>query len=907
MIYNLESTKRDRNLSDIFYSVSQQSDPRVLQEGIGAHMQLLKDPVLTRLNMEGGTLQDLTNFAYRNTAVTGYLLNKIMADLEGAADAKTGPGSPPKDCILKVSIAIDHFKPTKDEVQVGPRHMTETFTEDYSLKSLKTNMKLVYGAEFDVIVKMQFRSRDPTDLRSHMTLTYVGRVEINATLSVPQTQEMWQPKPYEQQKEFYVGAALNVQDNSAMRTNAEFQEVFQITGMPRHNKSVEAVERALGALANSVDFVVQYLGQLSIPLRQAAQYTTSIAIPWGPVREVASPPELSAGRDVGSRADYQLIGETLGNALDQFHSDAITNKPKFGRLGDLVHVLRVLKAYAGHLTSCYASIDHYMLRAFWKSVGDHNKVFANFATLDPLLNKVATCLARDANITMNSCQIDAPGCSVGVKVRIPSETAFEQLMGIPYTDNNFDGTLTFAAGSKPIPVQGAYTRQVFVLPTESDGGPRPTLQVSAKSMFRTPPVVVVIGTHDGSNTRAKTAFLLLDAWCMKLDINVSAVPSNKEFKSQMTMLPPEMESFAKAIRACDLAESGLDLLIIPLRPILASQLGIQEEDLFGEVDWLTQLVNLMRGGTSLHAIAQSETERRPTEDGEFVEVPSSKTSLEKINAMKAMTERLMNEMYKEGEVDWRGYKPPEKPSEKKKPAPILRGGMGGAPAYRSLAAADDGAVPAYRGLAAADDDDVPASRYNFMGAVAPREEPEPQADMEEPADMEVGDGQAEVSGATKGGDDAAVEEVEQLMKGLKADDTDKNFMKKMMDHCEKGLKNTESVLGATLSIPNVTENCKFAKGKLPDNNFFKDFVAPAADAKWDTRANLDLASTGIQRMLLAHAALGKPVQMTRLSVFGVCVAWETNLLTGMMAGTTKDPTQNIVNVMQHLSKLQQKL
>ena len=71
MIYDLESTKRDRNLSDIFYSVTQQSDPRVLQEGIGAHMQLLKDPVLTRLNMEGGTLQDLTNFAYRNTAVTG--------------------------------------------------------------------------------------------------------------------------------------------------------------------------------------------------------------------------------------------------------------------------------------------------------------------------------------------------------------------------------------------------------------------------------------------------------------------------------------------------------------------------------------------------------------------------------------------------------------------------------------------------------------------------------------------------------------------------------------------------------------------------------------------------------------------------------------------------------------------
>ena len=115
------------------------------------------------------------------------------------------------------------------------------------------------------------------------------------------------------------------------------------------------------------------------------------------------------------------------------------------------------------------------------------------------------------------------------------------------------------------------------------------------------------------------------------------------------------------------------------------------------------------------------------------------------------------------------------------------------------------------------------------------------------------------------------------------------------------------MLGATLSIPNVAENCKFAKGKMPDNEHFKDFVAPDAKSKWDTRANLDLASTGIQRMLLAHAALGKPVQMTRLSVFGVCVAWETNLLTGMMAGTTKDPTQNIVNVMQHLSKLQQKL
>ena len=139
------------------------------------------------------------------------------------------------------------------------------------------------------------------------------------------------------------------------------------------------------------------------------------------------------------------------------------------------------------------------------------------------------------------------------------------------------------------------------------------------------------------------------------------------------------------------------------------------------------------------------------------------------------------------------------------------------------------------------------------------------------------------------------------VKNLKTDDRD--FMRAVLKRCATRLSNSEAVLGAVLTIPNCATQCKFAKGKVPDNITQTDFIAPGADDTWCVRPNLDAASKTIRRMLAAHAKLGGTVPTTRLTVFGVFVEWETNLLSGLM-GNSKNPTKIIAETISTLAPLQ---
>ena len=384
--------------------------------------------------------------------------------------------------------------------------------------------------------------------------------------------------------------------------------------------------------------------------------------------------------------------------------------------------LLLLKNYATHFQECFASIDHYMVRAFMKGIGDHNAMlFENRAPLDPLLNKIAMFQAGRAGIEMSKAGIDITGCSVEVQVRLPGKSYYEPLMGLPSVEPRFEGELSFGLGSKPIPVAGEYTRQVFVLPTESDGSAasRPDFRIMAETEYKNTPVVVVIGTPDGKSTAAKAVFLLVDTWAMRMALEISAIPSNKTFAKAMCLLPPEMASFAKAIRACDMAEGGLDLHVIYLRPLLASALDIDEDDLKGDPDWMTQLVGLMRGGVSLQSIAQGQGQgqgqarRSGADDAEgFVNVGAPKYDLA---LMKTQTAKLEQQMWKQGEKDH--YKPPE--PQRPPPEPM--------PRYRSMSAA-----PCYRSMGAASYE-AEEPRYNACSASAPaRASAPPAADRSAP-------------------------------------------------------------------------------------------------------------------------------------------------------------------------------
>jgi hypothetical protein len=501
-----------------------------------------------------------------------------------------------------------------------------------------------------------------------------------------------------------------------------------------------------------------------------------------------------------------------------------------------------------------------MVRSFMQGIGDHNAVlFEERQPLDPLLNKIALHQASRAGIEVANAEIDLIGCSVDVEVKMPGRGYFEPLKGIPAVEPDFKGTLCFGGiGSKGIPVAGPYTRHVFILPTESDGGAKPQLRVSAKSEFQGTPIAVVVGTPDGKCTNAKAIFLLVDTWCMQMAIEVGAIPSNKAFADAMSILPPEMASFAAAIRACDIAEGGLDIHVIDMAPLIASALGIVEDDLMGDPDWMAQLVGLMRGGVSLQSLAQSKDAPPVDKDG-WQDVPSPKYDLAK---MKEMTTKLEQKMLRQGAIDH--YVPPPVPEE-----------------------------PVFRGLSA-DDGHCSASAYRSMSGVASRAEPAA-------APMAVDAPAAAASTSGSGGNDEAVAQLASDMEAL-ADD-DKDFMGTLLKHSEKTIANSEAVLGATLTLPDCATGCLFAKGKVPDGKTTSDFMGPKETDKWEVRPNLNAASKTIQRMLRAYAALGKPVRTTRHTEFGAFVEWETNLLTGLMSGSI-DPTKNLLEAYKAFAKLQ---
>ena len=875
---------RDRDLP--LAQARQHENPQVLEESVRLYMGLLRNANVATSYMAKGSYEDLSEYAYRNTAVTGYVIATIFNELENLPEttsyAQPGLYYPsglhifPKDCVAVVSFQIGNIKRTQKTI----RDSTVRVEEDMSTGAVKKQFyeRQGHGVTFDLRLKIEFRSPNastPNVVGMEFAQTVV--IEPDASRRSPYSEEALTP-PAPQQ--FEIGAVCNLFGVTRQTTHTELSQMVALpTGsdyFPRRNASVADIELSLANLGAMTDMIVKYLAQWP-PFRAAATRTWAISMPWGPARHEVMPAE--GGGDVamdggngGNRYALPYIGDVRGAALDQFHQTQLNGLVgRMGVMGNVLQRLSLLKNYATHLKACYASIDHFMLRAFMAGIGDHNAdLFVKHEPLDPLLHKIAVYRAGNAGLQMQNSEIDIVGCSVEVKVKLPGNAFYEPLMGMPYVDTGFAGKLSFGTGSKPIPVAGYYTRQLFVLPTESNGGAgtRPQLKVVAESEYSNPPVVVVIGTADGATTNVKTVFLLADAQCMQLAIQIGAIPSKKVFAQAMTMLPPEMQEFATAIRACDLAESGLDLHVIHLQPVLASALGVDYNDLNGDPEWMTQLLSLMRGGVSLQSIAQVNPHAE--EDYDTAERPTYDLGL-----MKQETAKLLEKMHKQGKIDHGPLQPP--------PQPVPP------PAPREYA-------PAYRSLGASSMDYEEAPRYNSMsaGVYTPAPAPAPAPARQRAVGPAPG-----ASGATSERGGGSVKELEEGMQRLGTED--RNFMTAVMDRAAE-LGHAESVFGAKIMIPDCATNCEFARGKVPDGVNTADFEA-ATDGDYGLLGNLDASAKVLRRMLGSHAALGKSVQTTRLVVFGALVEWETNLLTGLMSGRI-DPTKKIRDTMTELNELQ---
>ena len=863
------SISRDSNLP--LTDMRHKANPPILEEGIKKYLSLLKgDPKISAQYMEGGSLEKLAYYADRNTSVIGYLLHKVFDDQLRAMTTRQEGNSFAKDCTLYVSIRVANLQSTKKTFSSNMRLYEH---DEYTEHTKRTGTEWTgYGANLDVVITMEFRpvNMAVVDYRV-LKLEFEQHLIIEPDRDRRHAYTVASVEPPAAQ-EFKIGAVINLMHKNKQLTGAELRDLVTLTEVcnhfPRHNHSVQEIEAALAQMGSFVDMIVHFLASLP-PFRAASSRQSRVAMPWGPARhelkkEIDDAPMSEASDWAGSGGQY--IGDVLGRALDQFHSDQCNELVAgMGVLGDLMQRLLLLKTYATHFGNCYASIDHYMVRSFMKGIGDHNAtLFENRQPLDPLLNKIALFQASREGVEVSNVEIDITGCSVDVEIKLPGKSYFEPLKGIPAVEPDFkDGKLCFGGiGSKGIPVAGEYTRHVFVLPTESDGGAKPKMRVNAKTEFANTPVVVVVGTPDGKCTNVRAAFLLVDTWCMQMAIEVGAIPSNKAFTKAMSILPPEMADFAAAIRACDIAEGGLDLHVIYLAPLLASALGIVEDDLMGDPDWMTQLVGLMRGGVSLQSLAQGKNTLPADKEG-WQDVPSPKYNLAK---MKEETAKLEKRMLKQGAIDH--YVPPPAPAQ---------------PVFRSCGADDD------------DDHFSVGAAYRSMSGVASAAAPAPMA-VEAPAAAPT------AATAESGGGDKSVEALADNMKDLTSDDRD--FMGTLLKHAENTIANSEAVLGATLTIPDCATGCTFAKGKVCDGKTTSDFMGPSDTDQWEVRPNLNAASKTIQRMLRAYAALGKPVPTTRVTVFGALVEWETNLFEGLMSGSI-DPTKKILSAYKAFAKLQQ--
>lgn len=652
---------RDSNLD--FEMAKRKATPESLEKALKNQIKIFDSVKDTHVGafMPGGSLFLLSKFAKQNTAVLGYTMYNCFRD----ALRPISPKDIPRDCTLHVSFSV------KDLVDTKKSFTSNTGTIIYDGTSRGVSHKRVdvevtgYGVQFDVEVTWEFRTNDPNNGVGR-TCVFEQRVVVNP--KVGQINPIRVEKPPAQ--EFDIGAVVNIlHDNpeigpSTLQALVDLPYV-EMANLPRHNTAVKRIEMALVELGRVVDVHVRFLAQY---MPGAVTCWSLIEIPWSLCRVDKIPAEASdaTGADVDSdMSGDEYMHPALVKGLDQFHLDQRQQMVELGSVAILLQQLMLIKSCSAHFKACYASIDHVMVRSFMEGIGAQNaRLFENHKSLDSLLWKIGKYQMDRDNICLEEISVTTPGCTVKIDIKIPGTGYYQPLHAIPCENKAFKGELCFGGGTG-VKVMGKYTRYLFMVPTESNmmGSTMPSLEFNGCSEFNNMPVFIVLGVPDGARTLVKAIFLLVDGWCAKMAIKVGAIPSQAAFEEAVSVLPTEFADFANAIRACDLAQNGLDVQVIEARGLIADAIGVKELDLMGDPEWLQQLICLMRGGASLQSISQ--VDQRDVEEKGWDKADSPTYDLQKL---KSETDKLMKRMHKQGLADH--YVAPSSPS------PVYRS-MGG--------------------------------------------------------------------------------------------------------------------------------------------------------------------------------------------------------------------------------------
>merc|ERR1719446_1266987 len=79
---------------------------------------------------------------------------------------------------------------------------------------------------------------------------------------------------------------------------------------------------------------------------------------------------------------------------------------------------------------------------------------------------------------------------------------------------------------------------------------------------------------------------------LTIPLNLSTIPTPKEFKDAIESLSPEQQAFAKAFRSMQLQSTLFGVLVIQIKPQLEKVLNLPEDSLTKEIKLSQELVQL---------------------------------------------------------------------------------------------------------------------------------------------------------------------------------------------------------------------------------------------------------------------------------------------------------------------------
>jgi hypothetical protein len=810
----------------------------------------------------GGDIQDLFAFAMSNTAMEGSVIRTQLDTIFTAGGAPNAFDAPYPDEPLYLQVktiysAVQHTIKTVDsgngfrvDVDGGARVSSSTY-------------HTLHGITFNVSVAFSLRRNEtPIGVSTTFEESVAQEPYSNAKIAPPSASTA----------EYEVGAVFHILHSSqrvlastvrggwgALRTGDGWN-----THRPRHNEVVDKIMRANAQLQRMVDALSRQLA----PYLVVGGSATTHVVPWALHRRVRSdgkdtegtdlscgvdrllrstvntePPDAAMEHDADDENDFVVFDAAQCALMDQFLRAREGDLLRVGNVGVLVQRLQLLKMFLKHFDDAYDHIEETMVRAFFKSVGpQRSSLFERGLNLDRMLYNLA-CFAygNSGGEGLESCRDTFTACTLGLDLTFPDETTPTPLHAIaragPLTPEHGHTIKFRGSGDVGIAVEGAISQRIFCLPTQRSGASLPTLKLVGGSLFGQP-VLVSIGAMVGCASTGTALFLLGDGVHFKYALQVAALPSNQAFESSLALLPPEMRAFARSIREADLGEAGLCIDVIEVRPLLASQLCIDEAELKGSRRFEQLLLNLVKAGASLAAIA-SETK-------------------DLAGIMKEVND-FAEDVLHQGELDQERHAKHLKTDEQEREARETD-------CYRSLS----GGGSVYRSLGASSSCVAPRSCSMAGGEAAP------------------GAGNKDDAMEEEHEDDAAEGEKKKTPSPGTAD-----VMPRLLDALGQFF-HQDVFSAAKITLGNPRSALEFAQSVMPDN--FGNYVVAPHARDWHVGGEtLDVNREALVDFLEKAAFASEYIKVQRIVYHGVFSHWERALLEDLMSGG-KNPAAVMTNM-----------